>query len=334
VIAMAAHRPRTGATVERPRHRLARLPTPLHRLAGLESELGIGELWVKRDDLTGFALAGNKARPLEFLLGEALAGDCDVLVTGGGAGSNFCQAVAVAASGTGLACELVIAGRGPETVNLRIARDCGARVTFTGQEERASVDRAVALRAATLRASGLRPYVMPRGGATPVGGLGFALAAGELQDQLDQAGLAPASVVVATGSGGTQAGLLAGAAAYGVGWEVHGASVSRPLGETAERVFELAGACSRLLGGGTPPRTPVLLSDLRGAGFGVAGPSERALVRLALRSDGILLDDTYTAKSLTLAIQLVRRRQGPVVFWHTGGTVSAVSAFAGGDSTR
>jgi 1-aminocyclopropane-1-carboxylate deaminase/D-cysteine desulfhydrase-like pyridoxal-dependent ACC family enzyme len=317
-----------AATDEPPRYRLACLPTPLRRLPGLEREFGIDGLWVKRDDLVGFALAGNKARPLEFLLGEALASDCDVLVTGGAGGSNFCQAVAVAAAGAGLGCELVIAGHGAETVNLQMARSCGARVTFTGQEDRVSVDRALDEHAVSLAAQGRRPYVIPRGGATPVGGLGFARAAAELQEQLAQVGVAPASVVVATGSGGTHAGLLAGAVSCGVGWDVHGASVSRPLGEAADRVFELAVACSRLLGGAQPRRASVHLSDARGAGFGIAQPNEVALARLALRSDGILLDRTYTAKSLMMAIELVRRQDGPVVFWHTGGTVSAVSAFA------
>jgi 1-aminocyclopropane-1-carboxylate deaminase/D-cysteine desulfhydrase-like pyridoxal-dependent ACC family enzyme len=329
LITVVEDRSRPATTPEPPRYPLACLPTPLHRLPGLERALDLDGLWVKRDDLVGFGLAGNKARPLEFLLGEALAGDCDVMVTGGGSSSNFCPAVAVAAAGAGLGCELVIAGHHAETVNLRMARYCGARVTFTGQPDRASVDRALDQHAASLAAQGHRPYVMPRGGATPVGGLGFARAAAELQAQLDQVGVAPASVVLATGSGGTHAGLLAGAVSSGVAWDVHGASVSRPLTEAADRVFELALACSELLGDARPRRASVLLSDASGSGFGTPGPDEIALTKLALRSDGILLDGTYTAKSLMLAIELARSQSGPVVFWHTGGTVSAVSAFDG-----
>lgn len=325
---------RVAPASERARHRLACLPTPLHRLPGLERELGIAGLWVKRDDLVGFALAGNKARPLEFLVGEALAGGRDLLVTGGAPGSNFCVAVAVAAAGAGLGCELVIAGRGADTVNLRMARACGAQVTFTDREERTSVDRALVKRAAALAAQGRRPYVMPRGGATPVGGLGFARAAAELQDQLDQVGMAPASVVVATGSGGTHAGLLAGAVARGVGWQVHGASVSRPLTEVRDRVLQLAVACSRLLGGAEPGQASVHLSDARGDGFGVSAPDEIALARLALQADGLLLDRTYTAKGIKVAIELARRQGGPIVFWHTGGTASAVCSYAGAEHSH
>jgi 1-aminocyclopropane-1-carboxylate deaminase/D-cysteine desulfhydrase-like pyridoxal-dependent ACC family enzyme len=170
---------------------------------------------------------------------------------------------------------------------------------------------------------------MPRGGATPVGGLGFAHAAHELQEQLAALGIEPARVVVATGSGGTQAGLLAGAAAYGVSWPVHGASVSRPVDEIADRVLHLAAACSELLGGDRPRPQDVHVRDARGLGFGIADERESALVRRALTADGLVLDHTYTAKALQLAIEL-GREGGPTVFWHTGGTVSAVTGWSHG----
>ena len=194
------------------RYPLAALPTPLVRSRRLERVLDSPPILVKRDDLTGFALAGNKARKLEFLLGDALAGGCDVLVTGGGPGSNHCQATAAAARVAGLSCHLVMYGteRAPVHPNLAFARCLGATVSFTGQDGRGSVDPALAEVADGLAAAGHRPYVIPRGGATAVGAAGYGLAVAELAGQLRSLEMEPEIVIVATGSCGTQAGLLAG----------------------------------------------------------------------------------------------------------------------------
>ena len=212
------------------RYPLATLPTPLVRSRRLERALDSPPILVKRDDLTGFALAGNKARKLEFLLGDALAGGCDVLVTGGGPGSNHCQATAAAARVAGLSCHLVMYGteRAPVHPNLALARCLGARVSFTGQDDRGSVDPALAEVADGLAAAGHRPYVIPRGGATAVGAAGYGLAVAELAGQLRSLEMEPEIVIVATGSCGTQAGLLAGVTAHSLPWRIVGATVSRP----------------------------------------------------------------------------------------------------------
>jgi 1-aminocyclopropane-1-carboxylate deaminase/D-cysteine desulfhydrase-like pyridoxal-dependent ACC family enzyme len=191
---------------------LAALPTPLLRAERLERALGAPPVYLKRDDLTGFALAGNKARQLELLVGEAAARGCDSLVTGGGPGSNFCQAAAAAARVAGLRCVLVLYGTepSPSPTNLALARAFGAEVRFTGRPERESVDPALAAAAAELTAGGRRPYLVPRGGATAVGAAGYALAVAELAAQLEAERVTPELVLVATGSGGTQAGLVAG----------------------------------------------------------------------------------------------------------------------------
>ncbi len=156
-------------------------------------ELGIGALYVKRDDLTGFAFAGNKARPLEFLLAAAIADGADTLVTGGAAGSNFCAATAAAALRAGLRCELVIAGDakppGTTVPALALAMSWGASVRWTGAPERESVDAGLPEAAAELAAAGARPYLIPRGGATGIGAVGYALAALELHEQLDEQGI-------------------------------------------------------------------------------------------------------------------------------------------------
>ena len=238
------------------RYPLATLPTPLVRSPRLELALHGPPILVKRDDLTGFALAGNKARKLEFLLGDALAGGCDVLVTGGGPASNHCQATAAAARVAGLSCHLVMYGSEPAHPhpNPTLARRLGATVCFTADAGRSSVDPALAEAADGLAAAGRRPYLIPRGGATAVGAAGYGLAVTELAAQLSSLGIEPEIVVVATGSCGTQAGLLAGVTAQALPWRVIGATVSRPPAECRERILRLTRECAELLG--WPPAEP------------------------------------------------------------------------------
>jgi len=304
-----------------PRFPLAVLPTPLVRAHRLEAALRCGPVLLKRDDLAGFAAAGNKTRPLEYLVGAALAEGADVLVTGGGPGSNFCPAAALAARAAGLDCELVVWGDVAGSANLALAAAAGARLQPTGEADREAVDTLVDSRAAELTAQGRRPYAVPRGGSTGVGAAGFAVAAVELADQL---GAPPALIVLAVGSGGSVAGLVTGLAAVGLAWPVLGVSVSRPLLEITDRVTELAGECAALLAAPVPP--PPELVDARGAGFGVALPQERGCARLALHTEGMLLDDTYGAEAFTVLVDRVRADQGgPVVYWHTGGLIPAIA---------
>jgi len=309
------------------RYPLAALPTPLTRSIRLERVLDSPPILVKRDDLTGFALAGNKARKLEFLLGDALAGGCDVLVTGGGPGSNHCQATAAAAHVAGLSCHLVMYGTEPARShpNLALARRLGATVSFTAQADRASVDPALAEVAEGLAAAGHRPYVIPRGGATAVGAAGYGLAVAELAGQLTSLGLEPEIVVVAAGSCGTQAGLLAGVTAHSLPWRVLGATVSRPPTECRERVLRLARECGALLGGPLAEAGRVEVRDARGPGYGTASMAGTQAACLAASAEGLLLDPVYTAKAFGELLSLIRAGlQGPAVFVHTGGTPAAV----------
>jgi 1-aminocyclopropane-1-carboxylate deaminase/D-cysteine desulfhydrase-like pyridoxal-dependent ACC family enzyme len=306
---------------------LAALPTPLVRARRLERHLGHSDLYVKRDDLTGFALAGNKARKLEFLLGDAVARGCDVLVTGGGPSSNHCQGAAVAAATVGLQCCLVMYGREPVEAhpNLALARSCGATVRFTGDPDRGSVDRALQRVASELEAAGRMPYVVPRGGASPVGALGYALAVEELAVQLAAKSVEPDVVIVATGSCGTQAGLVAGIVAGGHPWRVIGASVSREVAECRKRVLELAIECARLGGSPSPVPERIEVIDARGPGYGVVSHAAVRAARVAAQTEGMILDPVFTAKSFGAFLDLVDHGAvGPAVFIHTGGTPSAI----------
>jgi D-cysteine desulfhydrase len=320
---------------------LAALPTPLTTAPRLAACLGLGLLHIKRDDLTGFALGGNKARSLEFLIADARQHGADTLVTGGAPESNFVVCAAAAAQRAGLSCRLVIAGEPPaHAPGLGLARSWGASVTWTGTAERASVDDGLPAAAAELAARGHRPYVMPRGGATALGAVGYALAAAELHDQLAARGLRRARVVVAVGSGCTLAGLVAGNALLGWPWRLLGASVSRPPEETHRRVLELARGCLALLAdagwvGGDAARlaasgvggSRVQLIDARGPGHGLASEEGRHAADAALRTEGLVVDPVYTAKALAA---LRRTADEPVVvFWHTGGLLGAIAEVPG-----
>lgn len=314
---------------------LAVLPTPLVPAPRLATALGLaGRLAVKRDDLTGFAVAGNKARPLEVLLADAVAEEATVIVTGGTTGSNFAAAAAAAAAYAGLRAVLVYAGTEPgrqhpghQHPNLAAARYWGARVLFTGDPDRESVDVGIKEAAVQLAAAGERPYAVPRGGATARSAAGFHWAAAELAGQLgDRAG--PVAVVVATGSGGTLAGLLSGTVALGRPWRLAGVAVSRSPQETRERVLDLAAGCARILGRPAPGPDDFELADGRGPGHGRPSPAGRRAAGLALRTAGLVLDPVYTAKALAALPAVLgdaaRDPELTTVFWHTGGLLDAV----------
>jgi D-cysteine desulfhydrase len=317
----------------------------------LSEAVGV-EVWVKRDDLTGLLLGGNKARKLEFLCGEALAQGADTLVTGGGSGSNHVQLTAAAAARLGLGCVVVCYGNAPpagsEPLGLRLTRWLGAEVIFTGSSDRASVDARLEEVAAKLTADGHDPYAIPRGGASATGAVGYALAAVELAEQLAAAGLASATVLLATGSCGTQAGLVAGAALDSSFWaridpengpnpcpevrdlEIVGVPVSRPPEECTERIARLATGCAERLGCDRvfTEGDVHLLGGYLGPGYGKASPEGEQAARLALRTEALVLDPVFTAKAMAALVAEARagRLAGPVVFLHTGGTPAALAA--------
>jgi 1-aminocyclopropane-1-carboxylate deaminase/D-cysteine desulfhydrase-like pyridoxal-dependent ACC family enzyme len=308
----ASARPLLAAAGALPRTRLAVLPTPLVPAPRLAETLGTGPLLVKRDDLTGFAFGGNKARLLEFLIAGAVADGADTLLTGGAPGSNFCAATAAAARRAGLSCQLVIAGQsGSPEPALALARSWGAAVRWTGVPDRDSVDAQLPAVAARLAAEGRRPYLIPRGGATGLGAVGYALAAAELHEQLagQPGGYRDVTVVVPTGSGGTLAGLIAGHVLLG-------ASQSS-VGQSS------VGQSSVGQSGTDQEASPadITIMDARGPGHGLPSPAGLAAAEQAMRTEGLMLDPVYTAKAMAL-VPPGRR----VVFWHTGGVLDAVAA--------
>jgi 1-aminocyclopropane-1-carboxylate deaminase/D-cysteine desulfhydrase-like pyridoxal-dependent ACC family enzyme len=305
--------------VRRPaRVRLAVLPTPLVPAPRLSDALR-REVWIKRDDLTGFALGGNKVRTLEVLIADALDTRCDHLVGCGGPGSNLGPALAAAAATAQLDCTIVLYGDEPADThpNLAMMRALGAHVVFTGDADRGATGAHAEAEARRLLARGHRPYVVPRGAACGLGATAYALAAEELASQLR---CTPRHVVVAVGSGGTAAGLLAGWTAFDLPGTLAGVAVSRPLDETAAEITRLSTEAAAILGVPPPRADRLQLIDGLGDGFGRADASTCAGARLALRTEGLLADETYVAR----AVAALDGLDAPVILWHTGGWLGAV----------
>jgi D-cysteine desulfhydrase family pyridoxal phosphate-dependent enzyme len=304
---------------------LAHRPTPVEPLDRLAEWLGGPQLFVKRDDQTGLALGGNKARKLEHLCAEALAQGCDVLVTGGGPQSNHCRMTAAAANRLGLACHLALAGETPETPtgNLLLDHLLGAELHATGARGYYEIEASIEAVADEVRSAGGRPYAIPVGGASVTGALGYVDAARELADQLS----GPLDwIVLADGSGGTHAGLLAGLDGP---TRILGIDVgTRP--DLDERVPELAEATAAAAGR-PPPGGEIHVDHTRfGAGYGKPTPECLEAIRATARLEGLILDPVYTGKAMAGLIGWVREGrftdQHSVLFWHTGG---APALFAG-----
>jgi D-cysteine desulfhydrase len=288
-------------------------------------------LFIKRDDQTGLASGGNKTRKLEFLIADALAQGCDHLVTIGSQQSNHCRQTAAAASSAGIACTLVLGGAAPSRVtgNLLLDELLGARLIWSGEDTRERVMDEVIKE---LRATGHSPYAIPLGGSNAIGVSGYVLAMGELMEQLAAIDIDIDVIVVASSSGGTQAGLVLGAEVYGFGGEVLGISIDQPAEALRKQVAALARETAVHLGLGLFPiadRVKVN-DDYLGGGYAVVGEREREAIQVVARQEGILLDPVYTGRAMGGVIDLIRRgafsRTQKLLFWHTGGT-AALPAF-------
>ena len=301
---------------------LAVLPTPLDEAPRLTDALGGPRILVKRDDLTGLALGGNKARKLELLAAQARDVDADVLVTGGGVQSNHARMTAAAANRLGIDCHLVIAGPQPETAtgNLFLDRLMGATLEFGASAEYEQLEQAIVDAAAKLAASGRRPFTIPVGGASAMGVVAYADAVDELRVQLPNWPHWPEWIVVADGSGGTHAGILAGlgdAPTSVVGVDVG----TRP--DLDDAVPRLAAEAAALSGRARPTGAVLVDHDHYGDGYGHLTASGLEAIKLAARTEGLLLDPVYTGKAMAGLIARIPDERvassETVVFWHTGG---------------
>jgi len=310
-----------------PRVRLAALPTPLDEALRLTKALGGPRILIKRDDNTGLAMGGNKARKLEFLMGEALAKGVDTVLTTGAVQSNHARMTVAAANKLGMKTILVLRGDEPmeNEGNLLLDRIFGAKVRVVKgdydrmQQEMESI-------AEDLRRKGHNPLVIPVGGATGIGSIGYVDMTLELVSQLNAMGLKASHLIHASGSGGTQAGLALGAKALNTDMRILGISVSRKRDPLKERVAGIANEAAKLV----HSDCKIALQDVEvydeyiGEGYGIPTKECVEAIRLLAETEGILLDPVYTSKAMAGLTDLIRRgeisRKDTVVFVHTGGT--------------
>jgi len=305
---------------------LGALPTPVDLAPRLRDAIGMGaRLVVKRDDALPFGFGGNKVRKLGLIAAQARTDGVDTLVTCGGVQSNHCRATAAAAARLGMACHLVVNGAPPARLSGNALLDdlLGAKVHYV-PDRTARAPRMQAL-AAELRANGRTPLVIPLGASTPLGALGLALGVGELVRQ----GVVPDVIVHATSSGGTQAGLIAGCALFGLATQVIGISADDPVPAIGAIVTELCAGIEALLS--MAPGTLAASerfhaeADFVGDGYGMPSEASREAQAMAARTEALFTDHWYTAKALAGLIAHARAgrfRDGQtVMFWHTGGQV-------------
>lgn len=316
-----------------PRIRLGHFPTPLEPMDNLSKLLGGPRLWIKRDDCTGLSSGGNKTRKLEFLMAEALARNADVVITQGATQSNHARQTVAAAAKLGMHCHILLEDRTGnsdfnyvENGNVLLDRLHGATVERRpgGSDMQAEMEMV----AAQLTKAGRRPYVIAGGGSNPVGALGYVNAALELIQQSVDLGLRIDHLVHATGSAGTQAGLVVGLQAMNSPIHLLGIGVRAPREKQESMVFDLACRTWAHMGlRGDLPRASVQANcDYVGGGYGIPTPGMVEAIKLLAQTEGLLLDPVYSGKGMAGLIDLVRKGQFSndenVVFLHTGGSVA------------
>ena len=312
---------------EIPRVELASLPTAVEEAPNLAKEIGLDRLLVKRDDNTGLALGGNKARKLEYLMAEAQAADADVVLTCGGAQSNHARMTAAAARKLGMDCILFLTDPKPERFegNLLLDTLMDAEMRFLPGATTESLEQAMAQEEAGLISHARTPYVIPIGGSTPLGAMGYVQAVRETAPQLKELDAENADIVIALGSGGTLAGLLLGCYLFLPDARPIGISVSRKAGPARDRVIGTANEAAKLLGIGHEPDVEKLAvyDEYVGRAYGIPTEEGVQAILLAARTEGLVLDPVYTGKAMAGLIDLARKDEiggdRPVLFWHTGG---------------
>lgn len=313
-----------------PRIHMAHLPTPLEPLTRLSAELGGPEIWIKRDDCTGLSTGGNKARKLEFLMAEAKAMRADLVMTHGAIQSNHARQTAAAAARLGISCHLLLeerwATKNPEyhkngNVFLDFLHGATVEKRPTGDDMNAELE----VVAERFRAEGRTVYTIPGGGSNPTGALGYVNCAMELIGQANDRDLVIDHILHATGSGGTQAGLITGLKAVNANVSLLGIGVRAPKDKQEEVVFKEATATAEKLGcpGVVRRRDVIANCSYIGQGYGIPTPECVQAIEMFAQMEGILLDPTYSGKAAAGLIDLIHKgyfKKGErVVFLHTGG---------------
>ncbi len=317
---------------EFPRVTLSHGPTPLEPMPRLSEHFGGPNIFIKRDDCTGLGTGGNKTRKLEFLVGEALSENADILVTQGAVQSNHVRQTAAAACRMGLDCHGLLERRVPgvgkdyeTTGNVFLDHMFGATLEF--REAGLDMNAEALAVVEKLSAEGRRPYFIPGGGSNATGALGYAVCAQELMAQSEERKMNIDWIVMGTGSTGTQAGLVAGLFAMDADIPVMGISVRQKRDVQIKAVHGLVEKTSAKIGAGSIPVAKVIVDDgYVGDGYGIPAQSTLEAVMMAARMEGILLDPVYSGKGFAGLVGMVRdgffKAGDNVVFLHTGGSAA------------
>ncbi len=310
-----------------PRHSLGYFPTPLIHLKNLEKFLGGPRIFMKRDDLTGLGMGGNKTRKLEYLIGDALSQGSDCVITGGAAQSNHCRQTAAAAAACGLECHLALGGTAPDVLDGNLLLDMlfGAHLHWSADMRKGENIPEIVK---NLEDQGKKPYVIPYGGSNQAGALGYVEAMSELHNQLQISGERFNHIFFASSSGGTHSGMLVGKRLLQETYALHGINIDKDEieGESLDsHIINLANktATALKLDHTFTENDVYLNSDYTGEGYGVVGELEKETILLLARQEGILLDPVYTARARGGMIDMIRQgkftKNETLLFWHTGG---------------
>jgi L-cysteate sulfo-lyase len=313
-----------------PRVRLAHLPTPLELMPRLSAHFGGPDIYVKRDDCTGLGTGGNKTRKLEFVMADAVANNADVVVTQGAVQSNHVRQTAAAACKLGMDCEVVFEERVGEpsdaylnSGNVLLDRIFGANLRSV--EKGTDMDAAMEEVAEELSGRGRTPYIIPGGASNSIGALGYVGCALELISQANDRGIVFDHVLHATGSAGTQAGLVTGLKAMHANIPLTGIGVNAPSDVQEEKVYKLAVETAEHVGvPGIVQREDVVANcDYVGEGYGIPTKEMNDAIMLAARLEGLLFDPVYSGKGLAGMFDLIEKGHfkdaSNIVFIHTGG---------------
>ena len=314
-----------------PRIRLCLLPTPIIPLKRLTKHLGGSNIFIKRDDLTGIAFGGNKNRKLEFLLADAKKKGADVIVTEGALQSNHCLQTATCSAKLGFKCELVLSGEDPEVItgNLLLDQILDVRIhrVRDGAERKALMKEVEE----ELQVNGKKPYIIPTGGSTRVGALGYLNCISEIDQQSKELGIGFDYFIHSTGSGGTQSGVLIGKELYYPELEVLGINVGEPKERLKGIIKEIIKEFTEEWGLDVTIKDDMIkiLDGYYGEGYGIPNQEMIDAVKLIAKLEGVFLDPVYTGKAMVGLIDLVKTKVIPkdtnVLFLHSGGGPSIFS---------
>ncbi|MCG7892970.1 MAG: D-cysteine desulfhydrase family protein [Candidatus Thiodiazotropha taylori] len=312
---------------------LGLFPTPITKLSRLSALLNGPQIFMKRDDLSGLALGGNKTRKLEYLFHDAITKGCDTVVTAGAAQSNHCRQTAAAAALLHKGCHLVLGGEPHDRVNGNLLLDklFGSRLHWCGAHRKGeNIPEIVE----NLKREGSQPYVIPYGGSNEIGAYGFVHAMAELEMQLDTSAIT--HIVFASSSGGTHAGMMLGRVLLHKAYRLIGINIDKGENDAIpfdDFIINLANRTSRSINSDHRFTTQdlILNGDYVGEGYGVIGELEREAITLTAENEAILLDPVYTGRAMGGLIDMIRggefSKADRVLFWHTGGT-PALFAYA------